>query len=70
MAQEACYRFMHTMAGDRPGFEEAVRALYAGDRGRFERLTRIWPGDIGDHALQLAEGALDLAAREEVETGN
>jgi hypothetical protein len=65
MAQEACYRFMHTMAGDRPGFEDAVRALYAGDRARFERLVRIWPEDIGDHARQLAEGALGPAEVEE-----
>ncbi|MFC7551210.1 DUF2239 family protein [Pseudoroseomonas wenyumeiae] len=65
MAQEACYRFMHTMAGDRPGFEEAVRALYAGDRVRFERLTEVWPEDIGRHARQLAEGALNPAGAEE-----
>ncbi|MCG7362094.1 DUF2239 family protein [Roseomonas sp. ACRSG] len=64
-AQEACYRFMHTMAGDRPGFEGAVRALYAGDRARFERLTRVWPEDIGHHARQLAEGALSPAGAEE-----
>jgi hypothetical protein len=58
MAQEACYRFMHTMAGDRPGFEDAVRALYAGDGARFERLVQVWPRDIGDHALRLARDAL------------
>lgn len=69
MAQETCYRFMHTMAGDRPGFEEAVRALYAGDRARLERLTAVWPGDIGGHALHLAEGALEPAVEEEAEAG-
>ena len=30
-AREAAYRFMAAMAGDRPGFEEATRALFAGD---------------------------------------
>src|SRR4029079_13633389 len=31
-AQEALYRFMSTVAGDEAGFEEASRALFAGDR--------------------------------------
>jgi hypothetical protein len=62
VAQEACYRFMHTMAGDRPGFEDAVRALYAGDRSRFELLTRVWPSDIGNHSRWLARGALETVA--------
>src|ERR1700761_5839033 len=30
-AQNAAYRFMSVMAGNRPGFEEASRALFAGD---------------------------------------
>lgn len=29
-AQEAAFRFMNAVAGDLPGFEDAVRALYAG----------------------------------------
>lgn len=59
IAQETCYRFMHTMAGDRPGFEDAVRALYAADRNRFETLARAWPGDIGEHACRLASAVWD-----------
>ncbi|MEO5756625.1 MAG: DUF2239 family protein [Mesorhizobium sp.] len=35
-AREAAYRFMSAMAGNLPGFEEAVRALFAGDEQRFE----------------------------------
>ena len=53
-AREACYRFMNTMAGNEPGFEEALRALYAGDAGRFETLTEVWPADVRDHARRLA----------------
>ena len=30
-AQEAAYRFMSAMAGNRPNFEDAIRALFAGD---------------------------------------
>jgi len=56
-AQEATYRFLAVMAGDRPGFEEASRALFAGDRERFDGLTAAWPVDIREHALRLAAGA-------------
>lgn len=57
-AQEATYRFMSAMAGDRPGFEEASRALFAGDRPRFDRLVKSWPADIRTHARKLAAAAL------------
>lgn len=53
-AQEAAYRFMSAMAGDLPGFEEASRALFAGDRDRFAEQTATWPADIRAHARQLA----------------
>lgn len=58
-AQEAAYRFMTAMAGDRPGFEEAARALFAPDRDRFAVLTEAWPADIRDHARRLAAAAFD-----------
>ena len=62
-AQEAAYRFMSAMAGDRPGFEEATRALFAGHRDRFNQLTEPWPKDVRQHARKLAAEALDgLAA--------
>jgi hypothetical protein len=57
-AQESAYRFMSAMAGDRPGFEEATRALFAGDRTRFDRLVKPWPADIRNHAGKLAAVAL------------
>lgn len=53
-AQDAAYRFMMVMAGDRPGFEEASRALFAGNLEGFERHTTAWPVDIRDHAYRLA----------------
>jgi hypothetical protein len=56
-AREACYRFMNTVAGNEPGFEEALRALYAGDSARFAALTEGWPVDVRDHATRLAEGS-------------
>ncbi len=56
-SQEATYRFVSIMAGDRPGFEEAARALFAGNHARFDALTGAWPVDIRDHAQKLAAGA-------------
>jgi hypothetical protein len=61
-AQEAAYRFMSVMAGDRPGFEEAARALFAGDSARFDRLVKPWPGDIRNHARKLAAAAFGSRA--------
>lgn len=55
-ARDAAYRFMSAMAGNLPGFEEAARALYAGDRARFEGLVAAWPADVRDHAARLAFG--------------
>lgn len=57
-ARDAAYHFMSAMAGNLPGFEEASRALFAGDRRRFVGLVATWPVDIRDHAVQLAFGDL------------
>lgn len=57
-AQERAYCFMSAMAGDAPGYEEALRALFAGDLETFDLNTRAWPGDVRAHALQLALPAL------------
>jgi hypothetical protein len=54
--QEAAYRFMSCMAGDLPGYEEAIRALFADDRDKVAHLTAGWPADVRDHALRLAWG--------------
>jgi hypothetical protein len=56
-AQEAAYRFMSAIAGDEPGYEEALRALFAGRRAGFEERIAAWPADVRDHAKKLAEGA-------------
>lgn len=58
--RDAAARFMWTMAGDLPGFEEASRALYAGDTGRLRKLVRSWPADVRAHALALADEAVRL----------
>ncbi len=53
-ARDAAYRFMSAMAGDLPGFEEATRALFAGERARLGELIAAWPVDVRDHSLALA----------------
>ena len=62
-SQEAAYRFMSVMAGNRPGFEEATRALFAGHRDRFDQLIAPWPKDVRHHARKLAADALDAQPR-------
>ena len=56
-AREAAYRFMSAIAGNEPGFEEATRALFAGDREGMARAVAKWPADVRDHALSLAAAA-------------
>ena len=56
-AQESCYRFLSAMAGNEAGFEEATRALFAGNLARFEEMTGSWPKDVRAHARRLAAAA-------------
>lgn len=58
LSQDRANRFMSAIAGDLPGFEEATRALYAGDRQRFVAETKNWPSDIKATALDFARDAL------------
>lgn len=60
-AQRAAYVFMSAMAGNRPNFEEATRALFAGDAHRFAALTAGWPPDVRRFLFSLARGAFDEA---------
>jgi hypothetical protein len=59
-AQESAYRFISVMAGHEAGFEEATRALFAGDAARFGTLTGGWPDDVRAHAQNLAAEAFSL----------
>lgn len=52
--RERAYAFMAVIAGDLPGFEEAARALFADDRGRFCGCIAGWPPDVAAYARQLA----------------
>ena len=47
------YKFMSTIAGHEVGFEEASRALFAGDQAGFEALIAGWPVDVQSHLKKL-----------------
>lgn len=57
LAQERAYRFMSAIAANWPWFEEASRALFAGDGQALARRTAGWPADVRDHLAWLARDA-------------
>ena len=54
-AREAAYKVMNALAGDATGFEEASRALFAGNQPAFLTHVQEWPADVREHVLQLAQ---------------
>ncbi len=56
-ASSVGYKFMSTMAGHEPGFEEASRALFAGDQAGFEALISAWPVDVQTHLKKILADA-------------
>lgn len=59
-SRQAADRFMATVVGNEPGYEDALRALYTGDRTRFLALSDPWPVDFREHARWLAEPSFNL----------
>jgi len=55
--RDRAYHAMSTLAGDLAGFEEASRALFAGDDERLLAQMAAWPQDVRAYVLQLAEPA-------------
>lgn len=56
-ALESTYRFMSATAGNLPDFEEATRALFAGDRQKFQTCISPWPQDINAHVCKISAPA-------------
>ncbi|GJG94116.1 DUF2239 family protein [Cupriavidus pauculus] len=52
-ARDRAYHAMSTLAGDLAGFEEASRALFAGDEDRLAAHMAAWPRDVKAYVLQL-----------------
>lgn len=61
-AQDRTLRLMTALAGNRPGFEDACRALYAGDGARFLEHARRWPKAVREVVEASAADALDRTA--------
>jgi uncharacterized protein len=56
-ARDRAYHAMSTLAGHLAGFEEASRALFAGDHDRLVAQMAAWPADVRAYVQQLAEPA-------------
>jgi hypothetical protein len=52
--QEVLYKVMTALAGDLPGYEEAVRALFAGDEIAFAARAAAWPEDLRQYLSRLS----------------
>ena len=57
-AENSAYRFMTVLAGDAPGYEEAIRSLYAGDLPKLLEIIENWPSDVARHTESLARDAI------------
>jgi hypothetical protein len=44
--RDAVYRFATALVGNAPGYEEAIRALYAGHSEEFAAHIEAWPADV------------------------
>jgi hypothetical protein len=58
-ARDAAYRFASVMAGDRLGFEDMSRALFAGNAEGFAARVAEWPADVAEHLRGLAAEAFE-----------
>jgi uncharacterized protein len=62
-AREATYRFLNAVAGNLPGYEEVLRALFAGDGKQFDALIRGWPSGVNLFAMNLSQDAFPEASQ-------
>jgi hypothetical protein len=61
LARDAAYSFMAAMAGAEPDYDEAARALFAGNAAAFTDLIQAWSADVRDHVARLAGHAFSAA---------
>ena len=55
--RDAAYRFATAIVGNAPGYEEAMRALYAGQAEEFAAHIEAWPADVRHALEEMTEGA-------------
>lgn len=54
--RNAASRVMTVLAGNLPGYEEASRALFAGDWGKFDNEICNWPQEIKSYLKKILKG--------------
>src|SRR3954469_1371602 len=57
--RDALYRLATALVGNAPGYEEAMRALYAGDAEDFAAHIEAWPSDVRQVLTEMSEQAFD-----------
>jgi hypothetical protein len=55
--RDAVYRFATALVGNAPGYEEAMRALYAGQHEDFAAHIEGWPMDVRRALEEMTEEA-------------
>lgn len=55
--RDTAYRFATALVGNAPGYEEAMRALYAGQKDEFAAHIEAWPADVRAELERLTEEA-------------
>lgn len=55
--RDAAYRFATALVGNAPGYEEAIRALYAGHKDEFAAHIEAWPADVRSELEKMTEEA-------------
>ena len=55
--KDAIYRLATALVGDAPGYEEAMRAIYAGTREDFLAQIEAWPPDVRTTLEEMAAEA-------------
>jgi hypothetical protein len=55
--RDAAYRLATALVGNAPGYEEAIRALYAGHREEFAAHIEAWPADVRRTLEEMTENA-------------
>lgn len=53
LRRDRVYRTMTTLAGDLPGYEEAARALFAGDQDKLLATMAPWPVGVSGYLQRL-----------------
>jgi hypothetical protein len=57
--RDAVYRFATAVVGNAPGYEEAIRALYAGHGEEFSAHIEAWPADVRAQLEKMTADAFD-----------